>query len=148
MSGHLTHCTPEKYQYIFKGGRMSPRANVNASEWRKSLSPVGNWTLICQSPSLSPSHYTTRGVAALHVFTVIFLIVVVSGMCEWCIASAYDMPIMSAVTWSTLQCIVSIFVCHKDAQNIIHGIVVLNFEKKIKIPWCWVLGAGLLCYVI
>jgi hypothetical protein len=70
------------------------------------------------------------------------------GMCERYIASACDMLSISAVTWSTLQCIVIVFVCHKDAQNIIRGIVVLNLEKKIKIPWCWVLGAGLLCFVI
>jgi len=67
-------------------------------------------------------------------------------MCEWYIASAFDKPIISAVNWSTLQCIVSIFVCHKDAQNIIHGIVALNLDKKIKIPWCLVLGAGLLYF--
>lgn len=57
-------------------------------------------------------------------------------MCEWYVASAYDMPSRSAVTSGTLQCIGSIFVRHKDAQNIIHRIVVLNLEKKIKIPWC------------
>jgi hypothetical protein len=73
-----------------------------------------------------------------------FLIMVVYGMCEWYVASAYDMASRSAVTWSTLQCTVS----HKDVQNIIHRLAVLNLEKKIKIPWCWVLGSGLLCFVI
>lgn len=70
-------------------------------------------------------------------------------MCVWYIASAYDMLSISAVTWSTWQCIVSVFVCHKGAQNIIiHGILVLDLEKEVNIPWCWMLWAGLLCFVI
>jgi coenzyme F420-reducing hydrogenase delta subunit len=43
---------------------------------------------------------------------------IVCGKCEWYVASVDDMSTMSAVKWSTLQYIISVFVCLKDVQNI------------------------------